>query len=113
MRESARRFRPPCSGRSIVWKLIVTAGSRNGALVGAYRRGAGRLRVRRHGTPAVELTWALILPEDAVRPEGTRLSARPARGSRASGSTLTGKRLGIDPVSGRRQGGARGADLRN
>ena len=75
-------------------KLIVTAGSRNGALdVGAARaRGIRVCGTSTPETPAVELTWALILGlMRRIRPENEAL--------RTSGPWQQG--LGVDLVSAR------------
>lgn len=78
-------------------KLIVTAGSRNGALdVGAARaRGIRVCGTSTPETPAVELTWALILGlMRRIRPENEALrSSGPWQGG--LGVDLAGKRLGI------------------
>lgn len=78
-------------------KLIVTAGSRNGALdVGAARaRGIRVCGTSTPETPAVELTWALILGlMRRIRPENEALRAS-GPWQLGLGVDLAGKRLGI------------------
>lgn len=78
-------------------KLIVTAGSRNGALdVGAARAlGICVCGTSTPETPAVELTWALVLGlMRRIRPENEALRAS-GPWQQGLGVDLAGKRLGI------------------